>query len=294
MLVSIVIRTLNEAKHLPALLSMIRAQVMPDGTGVEVVLVDSGSTDGTVDIAEQGGCRIVRIRKEDFSFGRSLNMGCAAARGEVLVFVSGHCIPCNESWLGKLIAPLGVDHVAYSYGGQIGNGTTSFSERQIFAKYFPTQSRIPQEGFYCNNANAALLRVDWQQTRFDEEITGLEDMHLAKELVRRGRRVAYVAEASVFHLHDETWRQVKRRFEREAIALQRIMPEVHLGMFDVFRYATSAVLLDFSSALQERSLRRHLAQIVTYRLCQFWGAYKGNHVHRRLSRATKERYYFPR
>lgn len=293
MLISVVIRTLNEAKHLPALLDSIGRQQLGDHR-CEVVLVDSGSTDGTVEIAERHGCRIVRIRKEEFSFGRSLNVGCLAAQGEALVFVSGHCIPFDEHWLARLVAPLGQQGIAYSYGGQVGDIHTHFSERQIFAKYFPSESKVPQEGFYCNNANSALLRSEWEHLRFDEELTGLEDMFLAKQLVERGRQIAYVADAKVYHLHDERWQQVKRRFEREAIALQRIMPEVHLGLMDVARYATSAILLDWGAALQERRLMDHLLPIVAYRVCQFWGAYKGNHVHRRLSRAAKERYYFPR
>ena len=293
MLVSVVIRTLNEAKHLPALLGAIAQQDLA-GHGCEVVLVDSGSTDGTLQIAEQHGSRIVHIRKEEFSFGRSLNLGCQAAKGAALVFVSGHCIPFDKHWIARLVAPLGQDRVVYSYGGQVGDISTHFSERQIFAKYFPGQSKVPQDGFYCNNANSALLRSEWEQARFDEDITGLEDMFLAKQLVARGRRLAYVADAKVYHLHNETWRQVKRRFEREAIALQRIMPEVHLGPLDVVRYAASAILLDCGVALQERGLVKHFAGIVTYRACQFWGAFKGNHVHRRLSRAAKDRYYFPR
>jgi len=293
MLISVVIRTLNEARHLPALLAGIAGQAL-QAHQCEVVLVDSGSTDGTLQVAQQHGCRIVHIRKEDFSFGRSLNVGCAAAKGDALVFVSGHCIPFDKHWLARLVAPLGQDRVVYAYGGQVGDSSTHFSERQIFAKYFPAESKLPQEGFYCNNANSALLRSEWERSRFDEELTGLEDMYLAKELVQRGRRIAYVAEARVYHLHDEGWRQVKRRFEREAIALQRIMPEVQLGLLDVARYATSAILLDCGAALQERKLSQHLTHIVAYRACQFWGAYRGNHVHRRLSRVAKERYYFPR
>jgi glycosyltransferase involved in cell wall biosynthesis len=291
--ISVVIRTLNEARHLPALLRGITDQAL-SGHSCEVVLVDSGSTDGTLEIATGHGCRIVHISKQDFSFGRSLNVGCAQARGEALVFVSGHCIPQDRLWLQRLVAPLGQGGVVYSYGRQVGGECTRFSEHQIFAKYFPPRSQVPQDGFYCNNANSALLASCWRELPFDEELSGLEDMHLAKQLVQRGHKVAYVADARVSHLHDENWRQVKRRFEREAIALQRIMPEVHLGVLDMLRYATSAVLLDVGAALQERKLFKVLGEIIAYRTCQFWGAYRGNHTHRQLSRAAKDRYYFPR
>ena len=107
---SIIIRTYNEQRYLPDLLSSIRAQKADFQH--EVVLVDSGSTDRTVSIAEEFGCRIQRIDKKEFSFGKSLNFGCRAAHGECLVFVSGHCIPTDENWLAKLLAPLGRDAIA--------------------------------------------------------------------------------------------------------------------------------------------------------------------------------------
>ena len=84
MKVSIVIRTYNEQKHLRALLEGIQNQHR-DGIEIETVIVDSGSTDNTVKIANEFPTRVVPIKKEEFSFGRSLNIGCAAATGEALV-----------------------------------------------------------------------------------------------------------------------------------------------------------------------------------------------------------------
>jgi len=289
---SIVIRTYNEQLHLPAVLSAIGNQAT--SFEHETVLVDSGSTDRTVEIAQEFGCRIERIAKDRFSFGRSLNIGCEAARGECLVFVSGHCIPVGKDWLAHLVGPLGTDSIVYTYGRQIGNGTSRFSECQIFGKYFPDESRVPQEGFFCNNANAALLKRTWEHNRFDEELTGLEDMWLSKRLVSQGLKVGYVAEAPVYHLHDESWAQVRRRFEREAIALQHIMPEIHVSFADFMRYFTSAVMLDWGAAMQESMFRRKAKEIFLYRLMQFWGAYRGNQYHRQISRARKEKYFYPR
>lgn len=293
MKVSIVIRTLNEAEHLPALLGGIDAQDFPEGE-IETLVVDSGSTDGTIDQAERNNANLVHIAKADFSFGRSLNLGCQAANGEALVFVSGHCIPASTRWLAELVAPLIHGHAAYSYGRQIGGDATRFSEARIFAKYFPEVSRIPQKGFFCNNANSALLKRVWENNLFDETLTGLEDMHLAKRLVSQGHALAYVAEAPVFHLHDESWQQVRRRFEREAIALQHIMPEVHVTKADFARYVTSAILLDMGAALQQRRLRKAMVEIVLYRFMQFWGSYRGSHMQRNLSRARREEYFYPK
>jgi glycosyltransferase involved in cell wall biosynthesis len=96
MRLSLVVRTLNEARYLPELLQMVAAQALAPGFSAETVLIDSGSTDGTLQIAQDHGCVITHIRREEFSFGRSLNRGCEAASGDVLVFVSGHCVPTSE------------------------------------------------------------------------------------------------------------------------------------------------------------------------------------------------------
>jgi hypothetical protein len=238
--------------------------------------------------------KIVRIPKSAFSFGRSLNLGCTSARGDVLVFVSGHCIPTDTQWLENLITPIEQNRATYCYGRQVGRACSRFSERQLFKKYFPPTSRIPQEGFFCNNANAALCRQAWQQYLFDEDLTGLEDMELAKRLVDDGAAIAYTADAAVYHLHDENWHKVRLRYEREAIALQVIMPQVHVSFIDFLRYFLSAVALDLGAALDERCLARKAGEIFMFRLMQYWGTYRGNHEHRKLSRHVKEIYFYPR
>lgn len=289
---SIVIRTLNEAKHLGQLLEAVGDQDS-GGLEIELVLVDSGSTDGTLDIAQRHGCRIVTIGREEFSFGRSLNIGCDAAHGEFLVFVSGHCIPVDEHWLRELCRPLQEGQAVYCYGRQVGGDATKFSERQIFAKYFPEYSKIPQTGYYCNNANSAILRDVWAPRRFDEDLTGLEDMHLAKRLVEEGCEIAYTAHACVYHLHDESWYQVRRRFEREALALQQIMPHVHIRQRDMFRYIVSSIWVDMKQASAQGVVLRSVSDIVRYRFHQYVGSYMGNRGHQELSHIEKERYFYP-
>ena len=295
---SIVIRTYNEARWLGEVLEGIAAQT--GGVNYETVLIDSGSTDGTVDIASAHGCRIETIAKADFTFGRSLNQGCAASRGKALVFLSGHCIPASSDWLVRLIEPVLDGRVSYTYGRQIGRvGVSKFSEEMLFRKYFPEVSAIPQEGFFCNNANAALSAKVWAENPFDEEITGLEDMMLAKSLTAKGHAVGYVAEAPVFHLHEEKWSQVMTRYEREAVAMQQIMPELHVGFVDFMRYVAIGASLDWHEAVasgrtKKRSEIKLAIEIALFRFNQYWGTYRGANDHRRLLRERKDRYYYPR
>jgi hypothetical protein len=98
----------------------------------------------------------------------------------------------------------------------------------------------------------------------------------------------------VYHIHEESWRQVKLRYEREAIALQRIMPEVHFSLLDFIRFYFAGVFSDISVALREKVFLRKFGEILMFRLMQFWGTYKGNHEHRKLSIARKRNYFYPK
>ncbi len=289
--VSIVIRTLNEARNLNELLDAISTQET-EGINHEVIVVDSGSIDDTLKIAEHHGCRILHITREEFSFGRSLNKGCEAAQGDIIAITSGHCVPIDTHWLQQLCQPILDGVTEYAYGRQFGGPKSHFSEHRIFAKYYPERSNIPQEGFFCNNANAALLKTTWERYRFDEELTGLEDMEFAQRFVREGGKVAYVADAGVYHYHSETWPQVRRRFEREAIALQKIMPHVHVGLVDTLRYTVSSIWKDWCYA-SNGMMPVSLLAIALYRWNQYKSVWKGNRKHSKLSHAEKEKYFYP-
>lgn len=290
--VSVVIRTLNEAQFLDRLLESVLSQTI-DRRSIEVVVVDSGSTDGTIEIAREYACNLLHISKDDFSFGRSLNVGCEAARGDVIVIVSGHCVPSDSEWLANLVRPITSDQAEYVYGRQLSGPESQFSEGQIFSKYFPERIDVAQGGYFCNNANSAIKKTTWQKLKFDEDLTGLEDMELAQRLTAQGGYVMYVPEAKVFHLHDESWAQVQRRFEREAVALQKIMPHMHLNRLDVIRFYTAAVARDFMAAASQGQLLRSFVGICRYRWHQFYGSYLGNHQQRLVSRNDKQRYFYP-
>jgi len=293
--VSIIIRALNEAKWLGELLEACKRQGPLEGMEMELILVDSGSTDATVGIARRHGCRILHISKADFTFGRSLNVGCDSATGEILAFISAHCIPSSRTWLADLIAPVRDGSCDYVYGSQYGlDGVTRFSEEQVFAHYFPPRSDLQQQSFFCNNANAAISRKAWAAIRFNEDVTGLEDMVLAKAITTGGGRIGYVAEASVTHIHEETYRQIRRRYFREALTMRDIMPEVHFNLFDFVRCYSAGVTHDLFAAAHERVLWKEMPGIFAYRFAQYWGTYRGHNEHRALSRSQKQSYYYPR
>ena len=250
--VSVIIRCCNEEQHIGRLLSGILEQTLRE---VEIVVVDSGSTDATLAIASRYPVQIRHIARDAFSFGRSLNIGCAAARGEFLVMASAHVYPIYRDWLEKLIAPFADERVGLVYGQQRGDERTKYAEQQIFEKLYPGGPAQLADGYFCNNANAAVRRALWQELPYDEALTGLEDLAWAKAMGQRGLRVAYQGEAGVVHVHDESWRQVLNRYRREAMALKKIAPDEHFGLADFVGCLASNVFSDLRHAHREARLR---------------------------------------
>jgi rhamnosyltransferase len=293
MLVSIIIRTLNEDKYLGRLLRSIEEQKI-NGFYNEIVIVDSGSTDKTLEIAKKYKARVTFIKKNNFTFGRSLNIGCKFAKGDIFVFISGHCIPVNKNWLSYLIEPLVKNKYDYTYGRQIGVETTKFSENQVFDKYFPKVSRIRINEIFCNNANSAIKKDVWSKYKFNEELTGLEDMFLAKQINQDNGKIGYIPESVVYHIHNESWSQIKTRYERESIALQKIMPEVTVSLADTFYFLFTGILKDVRLAISKKVFFKELLSIILFRFMQYYGVYKGNHECRKLSNDAKMKYFYPR
>lgn len=288
--VSVVIRSYQEERFIRRLFLGLQNQSFRD---FEVILVDSGSTDQTVAIAQAFGARVVLINKAEFSFGRSLNIGCAAAEGDILVFASAHVYPTHTDWLERLTAPFTDPAVMIAYGKQRGNETGKFSERQLFRKWFPEHSDANQGHPFCNNANCAVRRSAWEAVRYDESLTGLEDLAFAKENQRRGGRIAYCADAEIIHVHDETWSQIRNRYRREAIALRRIEPTLRFGLFDFVALSVANIVADLRQAWRQRCLLRECGSVVLFRCNQFWGTYLGYSRHAELTAGLRDRFYFP-
>lgn len=289
--VSIVVRAHNEAEHIGRLMLGIDAQTLSPH---EVILVDSGSTDDTVEIALAHGAQLVTIDRSEFTFGRALNRGCKAATGDVFVFASGHVYPIRDTWLRKLVEPFEDDRVVLSYGRQRGDERTRFSEHRLFAQWFPRRSSCPQDTYFCNNANCAIRRSAWETLPYDESLTGLEDLAWAKTAQERGGWLAYVADADVAHVHEETWQEVEDRYRREAIAMRAIDPESSFTRSDFTRLLLRHVLSDiYAAQRQGRRITEELRSILMFRYRQHLGTYRGFNGPSQVSADLRARFYYP-
>jgi hypothetical protein len=231
---------------------------------------------------------------DDFTFGRSLNRGCAQAKGDYIVIASSHVYPVYPDWLEQLTAPFEDERVAIVYGMQRGNDTTAFSEHEIFATWYPETSTVNQKHPFCNNANAAIRRSLWLQRAYNENLPGLEDLDWASWALSQDYRIAYSAEAKVIHVHDETYKQVFNRYKREAMGLKQIRPQETFQLWDFLRLYTSNVLSDLWHASSQGILRSVFSSIFAFRLMQFWGTYRGFREAGPLTMDLKKAFYYPR
>jgi glycosyltransferase involved in cell wall biosynthesis len=269
---SIVIRARNEGAALGRLLDGIGLQDFDD---VEVLLVDSGSTDDTRAIATAAGCRVIDLAPERFTYGRALNVGCEAARSRACVVISAHCVPVNDRWLSRLLEPLRDAAVAGSYGKQLPlAGTLPYEQRNLLTG-FPFGSRRQTSHAFFHNANAALRREVWERTPFDETLPGLEDRDWARRVLAAGWQLVYEPLAMVYHQHTETLGQIYARSFREGVALRRLDPG--------FTQSPARFVVNYLRGIQRdvRFVRRYgrswgaLGALVPQRLMEVYGTYRG-------------------
>ncbi len=286
---SIVIRAYNEEKHIKRLLDGIRQQTVKD---VEIILVDSGSTDSTVAIAESYGARIERIASAEFTFGRSLNIGVKEATRELIVIASAHVYPVYPDWLETLLHPFQDNNVALSYGKQRGPAFAKYSEQQIFHQWYPNVSKPNQETAFCNNANAAIRKSLWQKNIYDETVTGLEDLAWAKWAKEQNYTIAYVAEAEIIHIHNETPQGVFNRYRREAMAFKKIYPETHFNIYDFLRLTATNTISDMRHAVHEHVLWKNTISIFWFRFMQFYGTLAGHRQTSIITPQLRETFYY--
>ena len=288
---SIVIRAFNEEKHIGKLLQGIASQTLKP---VQTILVDSGSTDCTVSIAESFGASIVHIKPGQFTFGKSLNFGISHAEADLIVLVSAHVYPVYPDWLEKILEPFRDEKVALVYGKQSGCATSKFSEMQVFRHWFPDASDFNQTTPFCNNANAAIRKNLWEAHPYDENLTGLEDLAWATWAKEKNYKIAYSAEAEIVHVHQETWKGVYNRYRREGMAFKRINPQATFSFLEFLKVLRENTFNDWREAHHQKKLYKEFCPVFKFRFCQFWGTYQGYRQTGPLTWQLKRSFYYPR
>ncbi|ADU98432.1 glycosyltransferase family 2 protein [Alicycliphilus denitrificans] len=234
---SVLIPVKNGGALLGEVLDAVLAQSTP--WPFEVVVVDSGSRDGSVECARQRGVRVELIPAAEFGHGRTRNYLASLSRGDFLVFITQDARPADAHWLRHLVE--GCDSapdVAGAFGPHRAHpGARHVTERELaehFAGFGSVLSRVQLEDrerfdrevgyrqwlhFFSNN-NSCLRRSVWEKLPFPD-VMFAEDQTWMLSAIKAGYAKAFVPEAAVYHSHDfGVWETLQRNFD-EASSFQR-------------------------------------------------------------------------
>jgi rhamnosyltransferase len=218
---AVVIRCRDEAQWLGRVLDAVLDQT----TAAEILVVDSGSRDGSVAIARSRGVRVEEISAGAFTYGRALNLGFGWTQAPLVACLSAHALPADRHWLERLVAPFVDPSVAATYGRHLPHADLDPFRRRMVLDYWTAQPRVDApRSVRFSNANSAVRRSAWERFPWDERLRGAEDKVWAETVTATAAQVVYVPEACVYHSHREGARAVYRRNRAEAkgrdVALQ--------------------------------------------------------------------------
>lgn len=197
-LISIIIRTKNEERWIGLCIEQIKKQ---NYKNYEIILVDSISTDKTVDKAKRHGIdKLVTIK--DYKPGKAINMGIEASKGEYIVILSAHCLPINNTWLKELFEEINSDKdIAGVYAKQVPMDFSSNEDKRDLLIVFGEDPRIQIKDSFFHNANSIIKRKVWDQFKFDEYVENIEDRIWADKIIKNNYKIKYTPKAAVYHYH---------------------------------------------------------------------------------------------
>lgn len=197
--ISFVIRTKNEERWIGKVLRSLPSQTFKN---FEIIVVDSGSTDKTLEIVKKFPVKLIRIKPVEFNFSYALNLGIKNARGKFIGIISGHSIPISKTWLEDGLKNFNDKRVAAvtGYYSEVPIGYLSQDLGRLF--FAPHQKKRLDFCPWMTNTNALIRKDLWRQYPFDEKLTGgAEDYDWASEMIARGYNVVKDPKFSVFHSH---------------------------------------------------------------------------------------------
>jgi len=195
-LVSIIIRIKNEEKWITSCLKAILSQ---DYKNFVVIIVDNNSNDLSLERAKEFKVKTINIEK--FTPGKAINDGIRNSSGEIIICLSGHCVPTSKNWLSNLIKDLSNNKVGGVYGRQEPFSFSSDLDKRDLINLFGLDKKIQIKDTFFHNANSSFTRKIWEKLPFDENVSNIEDRVWAEKVISSGLQIIYEPSASVYHHH---------------------------------------------------------------------------------------------
>ncbi len=273
MKVSIIMRSKDEMPFIKYSLMMLTKQTLRD---YELLVVDSGSTDGSWEVALEAHPQIsYQIKPQDYIPGKVMNAAASKCSGDILVFNNADCIPQNELWLENLIKPFEDPEVIAVFGNQITRQDASPIIRKDYLRAFGDGKIHAKWRHFFSMATSAVRRSVWEEFPFYEEIQYSEDIEWSWRMKQMGKKIVYAPDAIVEHSHNYNLKQTIKRFKGEGKAEGYIYNEKPGNVFsEILIPATMESIRDFLFLLKHGELM-WLPKAPIYRLFQRYGVWKG-------------------
>jgi rhamnosyltransferase len=219
--VTVAIPVRNGERYLAEVLESVRQQEI-DGR-VEILVVDSGSTDRSREIARSAGARVIEIDSGEFSHGGIRNRMMELSKGEHVAFLTQDATPAHPRWLANLLAGFElVDDVALVFGPYIPRTSASHPVKRELMEFFAgfatdglpsvqrldrrpdaerSYRRLPGRLTFFTDANGCVARWAWERVPY-REAPYAEDQLLAAEMIEAGFAKVFRPDAGVYHSHD--------------------------------------------------------------------------------------------
>jgi glycosyltransferase involved in cell wall biosynthesis len=235
--VSAIIPTKDAGPELRRLLSLLANQ--KGFKDLEIIVVDSGSTDDTVRIAQQFGTKIIEISPTEFSHSFARNLGAEQSRGDYILFMVQDAFPPSLTWLWELYQPIRFQEVVASSCAESPRQDSDLMYRTICWIHqgflqLHGQDRIlqkPRLNDYASlraNANvsdiACLIRRDiFLNYKFRGDYA--EDLDLGLRLIRDGHKMALLSSTRVIHSHNRSAYYHLRRAYVDTLFMRKVFPD---------------------------------------------------------------------
>ena len=195
-------------KFLPTLFERLLKQTVD----FELVVIDSSSSDGTREFLQERADKLITIKQSDFDHGATRSIAAKAASGDIILFLTQDALPAMDDSFEKLLKAFEDSEVAAVYGRQLPYPNASLFAKHLREFNYPDKSYIrsfedsSKYGLKCaffSDSFGAYRKEAIKSVGFFKEGTIVgEDMHLAARLLLSGKKVAYAADAAVFHSHN--------------------------------------------------------------------------------------------
>ncbi len=237
--VSIIIRTKNEERWILACLKLISEQDYQD---YEIIIVDNNSVDKTIEKAINFGIKKI-IRIQDYYPGKAINLGIENSEGKYVVILSAHCLPINNFWLINLVKSIEEDELyAGVYGRQEPMSFSSPADKRDLTLVFGLDRKVQIKDSFFHNANSIIRKKCWDEIKFDEKLTNIEDRVWADQMLKQGYKILYEPEASVYHYHGINHNQDNQRVNNIVKIIEDKQINFKSGKLDASNLEIAAII----------------------------------------------------